>query len=301
VIEIPGPLDPGELKRHFDSFLPPWDGQQLLRAAEYVRSRAHHHLGGRVLGSRLAANAQLIASNLVVPHDHAVVQQRFDANRSTIEFFWIVRALDRGLICPDYRLERAVRGFPGRYAGGDTSPWDFQQELLWHSALVLGGIAGVRVEEPDLTIQAGEQRIALAIKRLSTLKGARSDERSREAARQIGRSGHPGAIILQIDPPELQLTATTQRGAYLDEIAERALELAAEHEPTARVYGALAYAVQGSRQVDKLGGETVVLQFHSAQRWREQNKANYVPLFESLADLGGRIAIGLAREVASFR
>lgn len=301
---LPGPAsypEEMEVKLHFDAILPSWTGAQLSRVAEYVRSRVDHHLGRRAVGSRLAANAQLIASNLAVLNDYSVLQQRFDANRSTIEFFWIVRALDRGLVPVDYRLRRALRGHPGRYADGDTSPWDFQQELLWHSALSLAGVEGIRAEEPDLTIEAGTERLAFAVKRVSSLKGERSDERSREAVRQIYRSGHSGVIILQLDPPELQLTSERGRIAHLDEMAERAIELAAMHEPEARVYGAIAYAVQGEHAADKRGTQTIKLNFNIAQRWVEPDTANFARLSESLASVGKKIAAGLAREVAAVR
>ena len=72
------------------------------------------------------------------------------------------------------------------------------QSELYVAAVCEHGGMGVRLEEPDVTVNMKGQRYGLAVKRLKS--DSQIEKRFRSAAHQIEKSGLPGFIVLNIRP-----------------------------------------------------------------------------------------------------
>lgn len=74
---------------------------------------------------------------------------------------------------------------------------DVQFELFVAAALIHGGIRAIRLAEPDLRIQAGDQQLGIAVKRVASERQAM--RRLGEATQQLRRAGFSGFIVINLD------------------------------------------------------------------------------------------------------
>jgi hypothetical protein len=94
------------------------------------------------------------------------------------------------------QLERLISGLPfPKDASEQSAARDFQFESYIGAVCELSGYR-VRFEEPDVLVQDGARLFGLAAKRPRNPRKAEAN--CRKAVRQIGRSGHPGLVALDL-------------------------------------------------------------------------------------------------------
>ena len=173
---------------------------QASKAAELTLARLHGFRIRIPTNNRLArARSVLIEGSRIPWFDLADDSQKRvgEATRTVFEQYLITRSI----VLPSKELRERLRwllegpDLPRKDA--KTSAHDVQFELLAGAVLALAGISGVRLDEPDWRIPAGDREITVAAKRLSSLKS--TTKRVRDAIGQIRRQLIPGIILLNLD------------------------------------------------------------------------------------------------------
>jgi hypothetical protein len=127
-----------------------------------------------------------------------------------MEQYLIVRAVGAASDQLKERLRWLVEGTDLPGASRKTTAHDVQFELVVGAMLVHAGFRDVRLEDPDWRIRIAETEIAVAVKRLSSVKAM--VKRVRKAISQIRRYNLPGLILLNLDqlvtrlPPAAAMT-----------------------------------------------------------------------------------------------
>jgi hypothetical protein len=120
-----------------------------------------------------------------------------EAATTVMEQYLIVRAITEPNDALKKRLWWLLKG-PLRPGRKDASqPYDVQFELFAGAALIHAGIQGVRLDEPDWRIPAGNQEVGIAAKRVSSRKNY--TKLVQKAISQIRGQGCPGVIVLNFD------------------------------------------------------------------------------------------------------
>lgn len=177
-----------------------WTLSQASKAAELTLGRLHGFRIRIPTDNRIARARSVLTEGSRIPwFDLADDSQTrvAEAMRTVLEQYLITRSI----VLPSKELRERLRWL---LEGPDlprndakTSAHDVQFELLTGAVLDLAGIRGVRLEEPDWRIPAGDKDIAVAAKRLCSLKSA--TKRVRKAIGQIRRQGIPGIVLLNLD------------------------------------------------------------------------------------------------------
>jgi len=177
-----------------------WSFAQSLKAARFV-DWCLRDFGVRIpLENRLKRAAQIVETGSQTSWDDLSLDYRLDlaeAARTLMEQYLIVRAVIEPTKALKERLRWLLRGEVRPNRKSSTQPYDVQFELFAGAALVHAGIQGVRLEEPDWRIRAGEREVGVAAKRVSSTKNY--TKIVRDAIRQIRGQGCPGVIVLNFD------------------------------------------------------------------------------------------------------
>jgi len=173
---------------------------QSLTAAHFV-DWCLRGFGVRIpLENRLKRAAQIVEAGSQAAWEDLSLDyrlQRAQAARTLMEQYLIVRAIIEPNDALKERLRWLLRGEVRPNRRTSTQPYDVQFELFAGAALVHAGIQGVRLEEPDWRIRAGQREIGVAAKRVSSTKNY--TKTIRDAIRQIRGQGCPGVIVLNFD------------------------------------------------------------------------------------------------------
>jgi predicted hotdog family 3-hydroxylacyl-ACP dehydratase len=114
-----------------------------------------------------------------------------------MEQYLIVRAITEPNDALKERLRWLLKGAVHPHRKDETQPYDVQFELFAGAALTHAGIQGVRLDEPDWRIVAGDREVGIAAKRVSSNRNY--TKLVRKAISQIRRQGCPGVIVLNLD------------------------------------------------------------------------------------------------------
>jgi hypothetical protein len=177
-----------------------WSLAQSLTAARFVEW-CLQDFGVRIPPeNRLQRAAQIVETGSETPWEDLSLDYRLqlsEAARTLMEQYLIVRAIIEPNKALKERLRWLLKGDVRPNRKSSTHPYDVQFELFAGTALIHAGIHGVRLEEPDWRIRAGEREVGVAAKRVSSIKNY--TKLVRDAIRQIRRQGCPGVIVLNFD------------------------------------------------------------------------------------------------------
>ena len=180
-----------------------WSQDFAIRSADTSQSRLRS-LGVQVPSpNRIArAKARLISnresgSYLPAGTGTDVARAIMEAHRTLMESFIITSALD----IPDellrLTLKRLLEGHDHAAGDAKSTPRDMQFELLLAAIMKLGGIADVKMGEPDIQFQMGALTLGVAVKRVRSPR--KLGERVGEALRQLEQQSLQGFIALKVD------------------------------------------------------------------------------------------------------
>jgi len=150
------------------------------------------------------------------------------AVKTILEQYLIVRAIHEPSDALKERLRWLLEGnvCPGRKS--KTQPYDVQFELFAGATLMHAGIQGIRLEEPDWRIPAGDREVGIAAKRVSSRNNF--TKLVRKAVSQIRGHGGSGVIVLNLDRlvTEGPSEASTKVTALVKEARQLVASLQAE-------------------------------------------------------------------------
>jgi hypothetical protein len=191
--------------------MPRWTGAHALASADETRGRLRTLGVALPPGNRLDRAERIVASGIGGTREIA-------AHRTLLEHYFITTAVRRAGPTLTKNLAWLLSGADEPSADSSTTPRDMQFELFVASVLAHGGVRGIRLGEPDLRIQAGDQEIGVAVKRLTSAR--KMTTRVREAIRQIRRQDMTGLIVVNLDA-----YADSRGSAAPDECSAKVLEL----------------------------------------------------------------------------
>lgn len=178
-----------------------WGFSQAVLGAGFVQWSLRN-FGLRVpRENRTRRAAEVVELAGQTPWDELAVEFQRDvsqAARTVMEQYLIVRAIAEPNDVLKERLRWLLKGPVAPNRTDDTQPYNVQFELCVGAALTHAGIQGVRLEEPDWRIVAGDREIGIAAKRVSSAKNYA--KLVRKAISQMRAHGCPGMIVLNFDP-----------------------------------------------------------------------------------------------------
>ena len=177
-----------------------WGFSQAIVGARFVEW-SFRDFGLRVpANNRITRAAQILEVATRTPWEEMSAEYRLDltqAARTVLEQYLIVRAIhDQNKALKD-RLRWLLKGSVRPRRKDQTQPYDVQFELFAGAALTHAGIEGVRLDEPDWRVAAGDREVGIAAKRVSSRKNY--TKLVRKALSQIRGQGCPGVVVLNFD------------------------------------------------------------------------------------------------------
>jgi len=179
-----------------------WGFSQALVGARFVEWSLRD-FGLRIPSdNRITGAAQILEVATWTPWEEMSVEYRIDlaqAARTILEQYLIVRAIRDPNEALKERLRWLLKGSVRPRRKDQTQPYDVQFELFAGASLTHAGIQGVRLDEPDWRVAAGDREIGIAAKRVSSRKNY--TKLVHRAISQIRGQGCPGVIVLNLDAP----------------------------------------------------------------------------------------------------
>jgi hypothetical protein len=177
-----------------------WGFSQALLAAGFVEWSLRD-FGLRIpADNRMNRAAQVVQVATQTTWEEMSLEYRQDlsqAARTILEQYLIVRAIHDPNDALKERLRWLLKGSVRPRRKDQTQPYDVQFELFAGAALTHAGIQGVRLDEPDWRVEAGDREIGIAAKRVSSRKNY--TKLVHKAISQIRGQGCPGVIVLNFD------------------------------------------------------------------------------------------------------